>query len=326
MNVFLATAQRLGVPPAFVEKDYWVCLVLCALYQDLPADHPELSFKGGTSLSKGFSLIHRFSEDIDIVVSPTGLGFTGARDPLADMSRKARDKLYDELKAACAEYVHGQLSPTVAQAVANITNGCTFRKDDSMTVLVEYPSVITSGRPGYVAPRVKIECGPRSATEPSTDCEVQAYISADIPNHNFDVGGVRTISPKRTFWEKALILHGQHCGFRDAGKLPADENRLSRHYYDVAVISETEIGAQALADLDILGLVRAHNLVAFPQAWKKFEEAVPGTLRVVPQPELRVALERDYRAMTDMIFGDVPSFDWIVERLTHIEETVNRGS
>ena len=100
-----------------------------------------------------------------------------------------------------------------------------------------------------------------------------------------------------------LILHGAHCGFRDTGRLPADKDRISRHYYDVAVITATDVGRSALVDTSLLDAVRDHNLMAFRQAWKRFEEAVPGSVRLVPQAGLRAVIEQDYRAMQGMILG-----------------------
>ncbi len=134
---------------------------------------------------------------------------------------------------------------------------------------------------------------------------------------------IRVIAPERTYWEKLLILHGMHCRYRDAQRLPTDRDRTSRHYYDVAMITATESGKSALSNIDLLYAVRNHNLIAFRQAWKRFEEAVPGSVRLVPQPELRTAIERDYGAMQGMILGDVPDFRWVMEQLQHAESAIN---
>ena len=115
-----------------------------------------------------------------------------------------------------------------------------------------------------------------------------------------------------------------HCGYRDERRLPADKDRISRHYYDAATMTASEVGDAALSDEGLLDAVRNHNLVAFRQAWKRFEEAVPGSVRLVPQLGLRAAIERDYRAMRDMILGDAPAFEWIMDRLLHAETVINR--
>ncbi|HXF88079.1 MAG TPA: nucleotidyl transferase AbiEii/AbiGii toxin family protein [Xanthobacteraceae bacterium] len=162
---------------------------------------------------------------------------------------------------------------------------------------------------------------------PSTPNEkrtIRSFIADDLSNWLFDIDDITTIRPERTFWEKLLILHGAHCGYRDEQRLPSDRDRLSRHYYDVAMISATAVGRKALGDQKLATAVREHNLLAFRQAWKKFEEAVPGTLRLVPQEELRREIEKDYAAMQGMILGDAPPFEWIIEQLAAIEAAVNR--
>ena len=331
-DVFTVGAQRIGTIPSYVEKDFWVCLVLEALYHGVPAGHPKLLFKGGTSLSKAFGLIRRFSEDIDIVVFREDLGFGGERDPAnrhANLSRKKREALFDELRAACSAYIQGDLHEALADALRTIGARGTIVIDegdkDGQTLLVEYPSVFEASGPSYVSPRVKIEGGARSALDPHAATTIHPFIAGDLADWPFDVSSITTIGPDRTFWEKLLILHGAHCGFRDDQRLPSDRDRLSRHYYDVAMIGDTEVGREALGNHALATAVREHNLLAFRQAWKKFEEAVPGSLRIVPQAELRREIARDYAAMQGMILGDTPPFDWIMEKLVDIEAAVNPG-
>ncbi|MDE0407179.1 MAG: nucleotidyl transferase AbiEii/AbiGii toxin family protein [Alphaproteobacteria bacterium] len=329
-DAFAVAARRLDTVPGYVEKDFWVCLVLDALFNRLPGGHPKLLFKGGTSLSKVFGLIRRFSEDIDLVVGRDGLGFAGDRDPTiaTGLSNKRRSALFDELAQACGRYVLGDLKAALAEPIGRLTEECALEADPDdaggQTLLVAYPTLYPGGDAAYVPPRVKIEAGARSAVEPGVIRAVSPYVADDLPDWPFGIGNVATLAPERTFWEKLLILHGLHCGYRDAGRLPADRDRISRHYYDAAMIAATATGESALADTALLDAVRNHNLVAFRQAWKRFEEAVPGSLRLVPQPELLSAVERDYRAMRDMILGDAPAFGWIVDRLQDAEVAANR--
>ena len=300
------------------------------MFSRLPDGHLELLFKGGTSLSKVFGLIRRSSEDIDLVVGRDGLGFAGERDPTtaAGLSNKRRSTLFDELVQACGRYIQSDLKAALTAALGELTEGCVLETDPDdaggQTLLVAYPALYPGADAAYVPPRVKIEAGARSAVEPGVIRAVSPYVADDLPDWPFGVGNVATLAPERTFWEKLLILHGLHCGYRDAGRLPADKDRTSRHYYDAAMIAATATGESALADAALLDAVRNHNLIAFRQAWKRFEEAVPGSLRLVPQPELHAAVERDYRAMRDMILGDAPAFDWIVDRLRDAEAEANR--
>ena len=328
-DVFAAASRRLDTAPDYVEKDFWVCIVLDVLFNALPEGHPQLLFKGGTSLSKAFGLIRRFSEDIDLVVHRGALGFAGDRDPTTanGLSNNRRNALFAELAQACSGYVRADLKAALAASIGAMTDGCNVvpDEDDGQTLLIEYPSLYPGGSDVYVSPRVKIEAGARSALQPCAMRAVTPYVAGELPDWSFLVPNVPALAPERTFWEKLLILHGLHCGYRDAGRLPADKDRISRHYYDAAMIASSTIGEAALSDTALLDAVRTHNLVAFRQAWKRFEEAVPGALRLVPQEALHAAVKRDYRAMHDMILGDAPDFEWIVDRLRLAEAAVNRN-
>ena len=329
-DVIEAAASRLDTSPSHVEKDFWVCLVLDALFNHCSQGHPRLLFKGGTSLSKVFGLIERFSEDIDLVVFRDDLGFEGERDPTAasNLSNRKRKALFKKLQTACSEFIRGDLRTALAKRFDQLSVGCQVVPDegdrDGQTLLVEYPTLYPSSEVSYVAPRVKIEAGARSALDPNQDCAVTAYIADELPDRLFKVGGIQVIAPERTYWEKLLILHGAHCGFRDERRIPKDSNRISRHYYDAAMITATEVGRSALAETGLLDAVRNHNLVAFQQAWKRFEEAVPGSMRLAPQMELREVIERDYQAMQGMSLGDPPDFEWVTDQLQHAEAVINK--
>ena len=328
-DVFEATATRLDTLPIYVEKDFWVCLVLDILYNRLPGRHPKLLFKGGTSLSKTFGLIKRFSEDIDLVVNRDDLGFEGERDPTgaSNLSNKKRRALFEALRAACSGYIRGDFRAALSQRVAEVAEGCRIGLEegdvDGQTLFIQYPTLYPNREIDYVAPRVEVEAGARSALHPSSTRSLSPYIADELSDWSFDVDGVSVIAPERTYWEKLLILHGVYCGHRDEERLPADRDRISRHYYDVAMITATDLGGSALSDTDLLGAVREHNLIAFRQAWKRFEEAVPGSVRLVPQMELLAVIERDYRAMQGMILGETPDFGWIMEQLERAESVIN---
>ena len=206
--------------------------------------------------------------------------------------------------------------------------GCHVGSDegdvDGRTLFVEYHTLYPSGDVAYVAPRVSIEAGARSALDPSLGCTVSPYVADELPDWSFDVGDIRVIAPERTYWEKLLILHGVYCGYRDTQRLPVDKDRISRHYYDVAMLTETDLGRAALSNVALLDAVRNHNLIAFRQAWKRFEEAVPGSVRLVPEAELRRVIERDYGAMHGMVLGEAPEFGWVMEQLRKAEVAINR--
>ena len=327
LRVYEETAERLGTEGRYVEKDVWVCLVLHTLYNLLPEGHPSLLFKGGTALSKAGGLISRFSEDIDIVVFREWLGYEGEGDPAncaADLSNTRRRALLEEMEEACGKYVHSQLKNDLARLLAE----CRIDDDGTgePTLLVEYPTLFPADAGAYVLPQVKIESGARSALDPNTTATVRPYIADDIEmGQSLEVSNIKVIEPTRTYLDKAMILHGFHCGSRDQGRLLRKNSRQSRHYYDVAMMAGTEIAAAASADRAMLEDVRLINKAAFPAAWKKLDEAVPGTMRLAPTKQLIEPLKEDYESMRGMIFGDVPEFDWILEQVGVAEELINAG-
>ena len=327
-DVFEAAAERLDTLPSYVEKDFWVCLLLDTLFNKLPAGHPQLLFKGGTSLSKAFDLIQRFSEDIDLVVYRNDLGFGDDRDPTTreGLSNKKRRALFDELQEACSNYIHGDLAEILTGLIGE---QCQIKPDDQdpdqQTLLIEYPTLYPSADTSYVQPRVKLEAGARSALDPNTTASVEAYISGELSDGwSFTVPNLHVIEPTRTYLEKLLILHGAHCGYRDEKRVPTDKDRISRHYYDAAMITGTDTGKAALANEALLNAVREHNLIAFKQAWKKFDEAVPGSVCIAPQDDLLSVLEQDYGAMQGIMLGEAPEFDWVIEQLRIAEDMINR--
>ena len=153
-DVFEATASRLDTLPGYVEKDFWVCLVLGVIFNRLPKGHPRLLFKGGTSLSKAFGLIARFSEDIDLVVFRDDLGFEDDRDPTvaSHLSNRKRAALFDGLRSACSGYIRGDLRVALTKQIDEIVEGCQVGSDegdaDGQTLFVEYPTLYPSGDVG----------------------------------------------------------------------------------------------------------------------------------------------------------------------------------
>jgi hypothetical protein len=226
-DVFEAAADRLGTTVQAVEKDLWVCRVIDALFRGL-GSRPKLYFKGGTSLSKGYGLIKRFSEDIDIVVSRAGLGITSANDPLFDgLSNKKRKAAVDVTKQKCSNHVLGRMKSNLEQLLPECCFEADHEDEDKASLRVKYPSLLKADN--YLKPWIKIECGARGAREPEAKRVIAPYLQHELRTKlNLATQGVTLIAAERTFWEKVLILHGIHCGFRDEQRQPGENNLVSR--------------------------------------------------------------------------------------------------
>lgn len=188
---------------------------------------------------------------------------------------------------------------------------------------MRYPSAISNTAP-YVQPSVRIEAGAKSALDPNVSTEVEPYVAIELESNALRVGGITTIESRRTFWDKVVIVHGLRRWFENRGELRQEEERVSRHYYDLHCLLKSRIGPLAIADVELgSGCVR-HARMFFDRAPFDLASAVPGTFAVAPAPGMFARLERDYDSMAGMIFGPVPAFNDVLESLRELEERLNR--
>ena len=321
-EAFQEAAAQLGMSKAIIEKDFWVCWSLKQLFA-LPSFGDHMIFKGGTSLSKAYDVIHRFSEDVDLSLDRAQLGFAGDRDPEnPDLSGKKQKQLLQELQDAAEAEVSGPLMAEVQAAFdANLDQGYSLTVDpsDAQTLLFAYPSLAEDAG-SYVKPIVRFEFGARGVHLPAEVREISPYVHQAFPDL-LGSGGVdvKVLGVERTFWEKATILHMLY--HQDPAKPLSD--RMSRHYYDMAQLISHEAKASAIASLDLLEQVAHHKSVFFKAAWANYEYAKPGTLKLMPNAELTAALRRDYSGMREMIIGDTPGFDDILGAIEAFEGEIN---
>ncbi len=329
LGLYTTTAQRIGTTPQNVEKDFWVCWTLDALFNGL-ADRPRLLFKGGTSLSKGFGLIKRFSEDIDVTVFRDDIGQAASVDELNALSGKKRRKALDAIKMACETYINGpclaELSEIVGEtAKRNGFNAEQFRvesdPEDNQTLFLRYPTATLTD--DYVSKIVKIESGAKSALDPNSERIIRPYLEDDIPGINLSVSNVTTVDAERTFWDKLVILHGLRRWFDIRGELRGNGQRVSRHYYDVCQLLASDAGQKALKDRKLSIDCVAHARMFFNRPDYDLATATPPTFSIRLEGKMLDDLRRDYRAMSGMIFGEAPSFEAVVEDIAELEVALN---
>lgn len=330
-ELFTQTADQLSARPEQIEKDLWLCVLLDRVFHRSGILPSSTVFKGATSLTKTYDVIKRFSEDIDLAIHPAAFGFTGDTDPTdpanaftPDTRRELRLALRDALRA----FVIAELAPAIQ---SHLPHGCAItpqsQRGRTSHLEVRYPSLYPDNPLHTV---VRIDLTATSLVAPYAHRDASAYVSR-LFEDTWRIAPVPTLSPHQTFWEKVLVLHDARSRFDQRARFPRLRGRhLSRHYYDVAMISAHPVSALALDHPETLLRVRDH---AQANSWKDYSSAEPGTLALIPphtegtasaQPSFRAFLEEDYRQMRPFIFGDAPSFDWIVSRLETIEATVNR--
>lgn len=318
--------EVMGLQAASVEKDFWVCWTLRTLFA-LPEIGGCLTFKGGTSLSKAWKLIQRFSEDIDLVVDKEMLGFGGDASPERAPSSKQRRNRLEALIKASQAFVTGTLLPALAARIHDALGDADWRLDvdpdmpDGQCLLFHYPSVFPTTAAGYVRPVVKIELGARSDDWPSEEKSIQPYVIECFPALDpAPAFPVRVLSAERTFWEKACLLHEET--FRPAEK--PRKLRMARHYYDLWCLLRAGIGQRALDQTGLFQRVAEHRELFFRFSWVDYSTHRPGSFRLTPPAAHLAAWRADYEDMLGpMFFGDTPRFEEMIAAAADFEAAFN---
>jgi hypothetical protein len=316
-------ALRRNVSPVILEKDFWVCWLLGILFESEFAG--SLVFKGGTSLSKVFGVIERFSEDIDLSLSPAFLNL-----PEAGTSRNQANKWMARAEVACGAAVRDQIRPVMEATVEGVLGKgerpwfefLTDPHTHSPVLLFQYPSSQPSGFP-YLQRSVKLEFGSLTDQQPAGRHEVRPWVADVLPEAFPDWRcEVIALEVERSFWEKATILHTEY--HRPAEKPTPD--RFSRHYADTAALARHPTAGRAIDQHDLRDRVVAWKGQFFGSSWANYDQAKPGTFRLVPPAGRLAALRRDYEAMRDMYLSEPASFDDILGTLAELEYRINQIS
>ncbi len=315
-------ALRQNVSAVVMEKDFWVCWLLGILFNSEFAAN--IVFKGGTSLSKVFGVIERFSEDIDLSLSPEFLKL-----PEAGTSRNQANKWMKKAEAACGDAVKNQIKRAMEAAVEDVLgknerSWFEFLIDPntrSPVLLFHYPSLQPDGFE-YLKRSVKMEFGSLTDQQPIGRHPIRPWIAETFADVFLDWQcEVVALEIERSFWEKATILHSEY--HRPAGK--ATPERFSRHYADTASLAQHPKASAAIDQHELCNRVVAWKSRFFGSTWASYEKAKPGSFRLVPPTERQPALRRDYQAMRDMYLTEPVTFDDILGMLSDLENRINQS-
>ena len=322
-ELFSETSAQMNIDTALIEKDFWVCWILKLLFSKSSLSDV-LLFNGGTSLSKIYSLIRRFSEDIDLAVDWKMLGYDADLAAKVDgSSRRQREKLFTDMLVDCRGYISGEFITTLREEISEklpAETGWLLEVDpiNGDVVNFKYPTIGNS--PSYVQSIVRLELGTQAEREPKGTFSIKPYAAEHFPKV-FDAPEcqVNAIVAERTFWEKITILHKEHFRTKKRGA----PGKYSRHYYDVYMITENEdIKTKALNDLDLLERVVAHKNRFFYTKLARYDLATPSNIQLLPSDDWLEYLKNDYEKMQIMLYGSAPSFSEILERLVKLESEI----
>jgi len=325
--VFEQASVTRAIDPVIVEKEFWVCWLLGVLFA-IPELAPHIVFKGGTSLSKVFGVIDRFSEDVDLSVSPA---FVGADPHLLDqgVSRTRRDRAMAEMQRLCGDKAERIIAPTLETAVQKILGTPAERgqwlryeldaQAHSPILYFHYPTTTSSDLP-YVRRTVKLELGSLTDQQPIGRHPVKPWVAEDYPAVFKDWRcDVTALELARSFWEKATILHTEF--YRPAEQPLPD--RYARHYSDFACLLAHQDAPTFLADMALAARVVEWKSRMFPRGWAHYDLAKHGSFRFVPPLARHAELERDYKVMRPLFLHEPPPFAAVMKQLLAAETTCN---
>lgn len=307
-----------------IEKDWWVTAVLRAMFSLPYADH--LSFKGGTSLSKCWHLIDRFSEDIDIAIDREYLGFSGTL---------SKTQISDKLRRAACSFVRETMQHDLAKLLYNSgisedkfkvnVNITPITTTDPEVININYDSVLSlsiDGKDGqYILPKVKVEVSGRSMSEPVNEIALdsmidQVYQKAPFAEQKFMV---RAVCPERTFLEKVFLLHEEFAKTKELIRV----ERMSRHMYDIGQMLKTSIAERAINDADLYRQVVEHRRIFIGLRGFNYDTLYPATLNIVPPASVFEQWKVDYENMRlHMIYGESNSFEELINILNDLNNRI----
>ena len=337
-----------------VEKDLWVCWTLKQLF-NIPELAPHLTFKGGTSLSKAYGLIDRFSEDVDLTIDKEYLGIDENSWPKDVSSRKARQEFRKILDKACTDIIAGKLLPLLKKNFSktlgnNKTDGYSWdiniAENDALTIMFHYPRCVNygmgygagafgagpfgEGKLGYIKSVVRLEFGARGDSFPVASHSFIPYAAELIPEVFENPASINVttsaLEAERTFWEKVTILHELYHREKDK---PLKQT-IARHYYDTVMLARKGVAANATEQKNLLEAVVKNTKLNCTDSndsptYKAYDDLLKHKIQLAPPMKYLSHLQKDYADMQEsgMFFADFPGFDEIVQELRQLEKKLN---
>ena len=318
-EVFRQIGKKINLNEVAVEKDWWVTVVLRVLFALPYAEN--LSFKGGTSLSKCYNLIERFSEDVDIAINREFFGFLGDTFTIKQISKNLR-------KATC-KFIRNDLQfDLIRQMKANGISTDLFSVKMNITpittidpekVFVEYKSVFNASP--YIKNTVILEIGGRSMKEPLQKAEIQSFVDVNFPQANFAEKPfvVNSVVPERTFLEKVCLLHEEFSKADEQVRI----ERMSRHIYDLAKMIDTPIADNALKNKDLFQSIVVHRRMFIAMKDFDYDTLNPKTINIIPPKSVIELWKEDYEKMQrTMIFRETLTFSEVIDKITNLNKKI----
>ncbi len=311
-----------GITPKAIEKDWWVTLVLRMLFTSEYAKY--FAFKGGTSLSKGWRIVDRFSEDIDIALNSESFGVHYKNKPSKTFVEHLRregcaftsTEIANELKI---QFEKNQIPEEYYSLEVEVVRP-DMPDTDPQTIYIHYKSLFDQNP--YLADKVKIEFSVRSQKEPNENRQMQTLLDLFFPNDIYgeDAFHVTTIKPNRTMIEKILLLHEE---YNREEKSKMRTNRMSRHYYDLHRIHEGY--SSTLKDIQFIEDIIEHRKSYSRLRHFDYSTLCIGQISIIPSEDILMKLKSDYEVMSkEMIYGIVPTFQQLMETAEIIQNTFNQ--
>jgi hypothetical protein len=317
LTCFQAIADKHDLKMPAVEKDWWVTHTLATIFS-MPYSK-SLIFKGGTSLSKAWKIIERFSEDIDLALDREFLGFAG------DLSKTQISKL----RYASYKFLTEIFTPELQQkfnelGFANVLvkyREVVNHDQDPLIIEIYYPKL--TEKDIYLRPGVLVEIGSRSLKEPFSPCKFQTLVAENYGDKLFTDNEITipTVNVERTFLEKVFLLHEEY-------QRPAEKRRverLSRHLYDIEKISQTLYFQKALSDKDLYKTIVAHRDKFSHLGGVDYAKHEPQFINIIPPEKLLPLWEKDYSEMSEsMIYGEKLSFNELINNIKQVNDKINK--